>query len=303
MEIPEELKTLYRHWEYHTNPPALTSSEADLDNFIVKGIEDFAIERMRIWEKKYTNQKLPYTEDKILQTYRFCNIHRELDKQTIQVHTRLKDLRDNFPIWLLNIAYLRFVCKPETVVKTGLLSFDKTNNEKVYTKLKELDRPKYGTAYIFPISTIQKSKYPNREDFFCRYLPIMIPQISKEIEKFDRIGVKEALGRVLPIFGFNMYFHWTEILIDIAYQYPEYIDLFKRFPIGPGSMPTMKLLSNLDPELTNLELSKIDIKDFPYLAFNGKNVYLSAENWEGIGCEYRKYTNLKNGEGRRRKYI
>ena len=303
MEIPEELKILYKHWEYHTHSPLANTQNINLDNPNISGIKEFSTERMKIWEKKYTNQQQPYTEDKILQTYRFCNIYRELDKQTIQIHTILKDLRDNFPLWLLNTAYLRFVCKPETVTKTGLLSFDKTRNEKVYTKLKELDRPKYGTAYIFPISTIQKSEYPTREEFFCKYLPIVIPKISGEIEKFNRIGVKEALNRILPVFGFNMYFHWTEILIDTAYQYPEHIDLFKRFPIGPGSMPTMKLLSNLAPELTNLELTRTGIKDFPYLTLNDKNIYLSAENWEGIGCEYRKYINLKSGKGRRRKYF
>lgn len=302
MEIPIELKTLYKHWEYHTHSPITNTKNIDLENPNVEGIKKFATERMKIWEKKYINQPPPYTEDKILQTYRFCNIYRELDKQTIQIHTILKDLQKNLDLWLLNLAYCRYICKSETVLKTGLLSFDDENNQNVYTKLKELPSPKYGTAYIFPISTIQRSNYPNREEFFCKYLPLIIPKVSEEIKKFNRVGVVEALDRILPILGFNMYFHWTEICIDIAYQYPHHIDLFKRFPIGPGSMPTMKLLSNMDPELTNLELMKMGIQDFPYLTFNGKNIYLSAENWEGIGCEYRKYTNLKNGNGRRRIY-
>lgn len=302
MEIPNELKTLYKHWEYHTHSPLTNTQNIDLNNPNIEGIKKFVTERMKIWEKKYTNQQPPYTEDKLLQTYRFCNIYRELDKQTIQIHTILRELQNDFDLWLLNLAYCRYICKPETVLKTGLLSFNSENNQKAYTKLKELPSPKYGTAYIFPISTIQRSEYPNREEFFCKYLQLIIPKVSKEIRKFNRVGVVEALDRILPIFGFNMYFHWTEICIDIVYQYPQYIDLFKRFPIGPGSMPTMKLISNIDPELTNLELMKMGINDFPYLTFNGSNIYLSAENLEGIGCEYRKYTNLKNGSGRKRRY-
>lgn len=298
MEIPIELKQLYKHWQYHTKVAPPTKTDTNLYD-----IPYFITERMKIWERKYTNQQLPYTKDKILQTYRFCNIYRELDKQTIQIHTNLKHLTIDFSLWLLNIAYSRFVCNPNTIEKTGLLSFDKNNNEKVFNILKTLPSPKYGTAYIFPISTIQKSEYPTREDFFCKYLPLVIPTIANKITEFERIGVSEALKKILPLFGFNMYFHWTEILIDTAYQYPEYIDLFKQFPIGPGSMPTMKKLSSDNPELTCLDMVKNKIEDFPYLTYNHKPVYLSAENWEGIGCEYRKYCNLRNGVGRKRKYI
>jgi hypothetical protein len=39
------------------------------------------------------------------------------------------------------------------------------------------------------------------------------------------------------------------------------------------------------------------------LSFNAKPVRLSVENWEGIGCEYRKYTNLAKGLGRKRAFI
>jgi hypothetical protein len=34
--------------------------------------------------------------------------------------------------------------------------------------------------------------------------------------------------------------------------------------------------------------------------YNGKELPLSSENWEGIGCEFRKYTNLLIGKGRKR---
>lgn len=105
----------------------------------------------------------------------------------------------------------------------------------------------------------------------------------------------------MPIFGLNFKFHWTEILIDVAYQYPKYIDLFKKFPVGPGSLPTMKKLNEVeDPVKTNLTLVSLEIPDFPYLTYDRKKVWLSAENWEGIGCEFRKYTNLSSGVGRRR---
>lgn len=298
MEIPDELKSLYRHWKAHSKLEP-TGSTAVLPNKLIW----FITERMSIWEQKYRDAKPPFTNDKALQKYRFCNIYRELDRQTTEIHTQLNGLRNDFPLWLLNVAFHRFVCKPETILKVGLLNFDADNNQQVYEKLIALPKPKYGTPYVFPISVIQKSAFPTREKFFCYYLPKTIPSVAEELEKFNNITVNEALKRLLPTFGFNFRFHWTEILIDIAYQYPNLIDLYKDFYVGPGALPTAQAIN---PELTPSEVVDscvgTELKNFPYLTFEDLPIKLSAENWEGIFCEYRKYTNLKEGKGRKRIY-
>lgn len=301
MVIPTYLRTTYKHWEFHTKQQ--TNGGVQLDRDVISEVKEFAIERQKIWERKTRKQKFPFTTDTALQSYRFCNIYRELDSQTIQIHSTLKVLENSFEVWLLNVLFQRLICNPDTVGKVGLLSYDDKKNNIVYKKLKNLPRPKYGSAYIFPVSLIMKTNYPTREKFFCKYLPKVVKKCAEEIKSFQRQGVSEAIEQVLPIFGFNLKFHWTEVLIDVAYQFPDLIDLFKRFPIGPGSKPTMKMLSlSTNPEETCLALTRIEFDDFPYLKFNGKPVYLSAENWEGIGCEYRKYSNLKKGKGRRRLY-
>ncbi len=302
-EIPSELKGLYRHWEKHTIPKEEKSSHAlGLDMDVLHEIRFFARERMHIWHKRYQNKERPYTKDQILRDYRFCNIYRELDRQTIEIHTHLKSFCDDLDTWLLNLFFFRFVCDPRTVRDVDMLSYEKDNNEKVYERLLKKKKPKYGSAYVFPISVIQKSEYSTRESFFCLYLPEIMKQVSDEIRDFDNVSVAEAVERVVAVLGFNFTFHTTEVLIDVAYQYPEYIDLFSRFPIGPGSKPTMKLLSKENPEDTCLLLTQYRIQDFPYLTYNKRPVLLSTENWEGIGCEFRKYANLKNGSGRKRRY-
>ena len=104
----------------------------------------------------------------------------------------------------------------------------------------------------------------------------------------------DAVEILLPVFGFNLRFLWTEVLIDVAYQFPEHIDLFGKFPISPGSLPTMNRLGeDMDPSDLVVELAKLPIDTG--IEIKGKPLRLSAENWEGIGCEYRKYTNLKAG--------
>lgn len=308
-EIPDRLKKLYKHWEYHTILPVAQSTNTEtqqvkktLDTVTLNEMQYFIRERMRIWQNKQAST-FPLTSDPILSQYRFCNVYRELDRQTIALHDTLSHLRDDFTLWLLNMLFCRMVCRPETISYVGLLSLSHSKNDQVFKKLEQMSRPKYGTAYVFPISVIQKSDFPTRELFFTRYLPQVIEDCSVKLVSQKRVSVVHALNEVISVFGYNFFFHWTEVLIDVAYQFPEYIDLYKEFPIGPGSAPTLKLLSpNNDPVNTCTMLPQVKIDQNDLLHWNGKPVYLSTENWEGIGCETRKYRNIKSGGGRVRKY-
>lgn len=261
----------------------------------------FINERLAIWKKKVAGNPAPFTNDPVLSKYRFCNIFRELDKQTIAFHQLLNPVRNNFPLWLLNMFYYRMVARPETINHVGLLSFDTAENEVFYKKLMDSPRPRYGTPYVFPISTIQRSKTPTREMFIAYYLPSVMKSVADEIQTWEHLPVYEGVQKILSIFGFNLSFLWTEVLIDVAYQFPERIDLFGRFPIGPGSLSTFQTIApDKDPSLLAAELAQtiVDVG----ITYNGEPLRLSAENWEGIGCEYRKYGNLRNGKGRKRIY-
>lgn len=301
MELPAQLKNLYRHWKFHTieiDTPLRLESLFE-DKKLMEDISWFIDERLEIWRKKISGEKAPYTKDAVLSTYRFCNIFREFDRQTIEFHTLLNPLRDNFPLWLLNIFYCRMVARSETIQQTGLLSFDHKENAALYEKLMNSSRPRFGTPYVFPISTLMKSETPTREKFIAEYLPKVMNEVAKEIQTWKKLSVHAGLEKIIPIFGYNLFFLWTEVLIDVAYQYPEHIDLFAQFPIGPGSQPTMQRINNKkDPSLLVRELATSTFNT--NITFNQKPLRLSAENWEGIGCEYRKYTNLKKGIGRKR---
>jgi len=302
MEVPDNLKDLYKHWDTHTKQNTSNSSIA-VNTEVLNQIYPFIIERMLIWESKVQNKKTPYTKDKILSKYKFCNIYRELDRQTIEIHSSLKFIENEFELWLLNIIFHRMVCKPSTIKKIGLLTYKIEKNKEIFKKLTNLSKPKYGVPYIFPVSLLNKSTYNSREEFFCLHLPKITKKCAEVIKSFENISVVKALVQLLPVFGFNFKFHWTEVLIDVAYQYPHRIDLYKQFPIGPGAVPTMKKLNiHEKPEFVCMSLINRNVPSFPYLTYNGKNVRLSAENWEGIGCEFRKYSNLLKGKGRRRLY-
>jgi hypothetical protein len=162
-------------------------------------------------------------------------------------------------------------------------------------------RPRFGTPYVFPVSVILRSENPTRELFIANYLPHIIPAIAEEIRTWKQMSIYEGVQKIIPIFGYNLKFLWTEVLIDVAYQFPEYINLFERFPVGPGALPTLKRINvTEEPSVLARTLSSLDVHTG--VTFEHKPLRLSAENWEGVACEFRKYTNLRAGKGRKRKY-
>jgi len=301
MEVPSDLKRLYRHWEKHCGEREEIKIEDFVDKDVFNGMLNFAKERMKIWERRKQGERRPWTKDSILNKYRFCNVYRELDRQTIEFHSLLADLRSDLALWMLNMLFCRGVCKPDTIKAVGLLSLDIRRNREIYKKLIKLPRPKYGTAYVFPVSVLKKIGCRNREEFWCFYLPKKIEKMATLVAKLKNATVLDTVGRLTKILGVNLRFHLTELLIDVTYQYPECIDLFGRFPIGPGAKPTLQRLNKdvLAEDLAVL-LSNYHVPDFPYLTFGGREISLSAENWEGLACEFRKYSNLRSGMGRKR---
>ena len=299
MELPEHIQKLYRHFSFHTAKKNKAGLCILKDRTLERHLTWFIQERIAIWKKKTSGTTPPFTKDEVLAQYRFCNIFREFDRQTIEFHERLNPLRDDFPLWLLNMFYFRMVARTETVQTVGLLSFDMEENKKLYERLMKSSRPRYGTPYVFPVSVIQKSKTPTRELFITEHLPKVMKAVAQEIQSWERVSVYEGVERLLPLFKYNLRFLWTEVLIDTAYQFPQHLDLFGRFPIGPGSLPTMKRIdAQKDPAILVCELAQVPIATG--LTYKKKPLRLSAENWEGIGREYRKYTNLRAGKGRRR---
>lgn len=301
MELPDTLQKLYRHWPKHAVPIAPGDlSEVIIDPELRHDIEDFIAERVAIWAKKQRGETAPYTHDSILRTFRFCNILRELDRQTIEYHELLNPLRNDFPLWLLNMFYARMVARPETSRAVGLLSYEAVENEQLLERLLALPRPRYGTPYVFPVSTILRSTTPTRELFIARYLPTVIPRIADEIETWNGQSVEHGVKKILPLFGYGLSFLWTEVLIDAAYQFPDRIDLFGPFTVGPGAAPTFARISSHSPADVAQKLGSLRIQSG--ITYQNTPIVLSSENWEGIGCEFRKYTNLSSGKGRRRYY-
>lgn len=76
----------------------------------------FALERHRVWYRRFVlKTEKPWTQDKILQTYRFCNVFRELDTVTQWIDTNIRKPYAKHPhLWLMLCA-ARQINWPDTL--------------------------------------------------------------------------------------------------------------------------------------------------------------------------------------------
>jgi hypothetical protein len=80
---------------------------------------DWITERHRIHQKKSAGDPRPWTDDKTMQKYRFCNVFRELDKVTIWLRENWREpFAENDNLWIA-LCLARQVNWPESLEEIG----------------------------------------------------------------------------------------------------------------------------------------------------------------------------------------
>ena len=76
---------------------------------------NFINERHAIYINKVSGADFPWTEDKILQDYSFCNVFRELDKVTIWIRENWREPFADHPNLPFAMAMARQINWPDTL--------------------------------------------------------------------------------------------------------------------------------------------------------------------------------------------
>lgn len=277
----------------------------------------FIYERQLIWYKRFIlKQKFPWTNDKILRDYKIINIYRELDKCTIYIIDKLKDIKDRKKI-LINIIFYRFFNQFNLYdkLKTDLINNidEKTKKNLIekFNRIKNKGEPIFNNAYL--ISSGEKGK--KKHISILNNLQNL--NLDKIIKKIDTSKTPEESFEPLKQIPMIGPFLACEIWTDLAY-----LKFFKQkwtdndfVNIGPGAkwgleiIYNQKLNSKEQKEKLN-HLSNIQKKFLNKKYSNWKNIaykhafsnypFLSLTNLEGSSCEFRKYWNIKHGKGKRR---
>lgn len=270
----------------------------------VKQFFAYINERHAIRCRRDAGQPWPWTEDTILQTYKFCEVFRELDKVTKWIHTNWRlPYKDHRNLWFA-MAVARHINWPETLGAIGFPHVWRPEKVLRIMKLRRSTRQKvYTGAYMIPSAGyFDKCEYTVNAVLDPLYRdPPPIYQARSLYEAFRMFRNKHGFG------GFMAY----EVVTDL--RHTRYLcnatDIMTWANAGPGAKRGNYRL--LDMPVRRKEREK-ELNDSVHLelmqklciispAYLGEHVpALEMRDIEHNLCEWDKYERVRLGQGRPR---
>lgn len=202
-------------------------------------------ERESIRKNKECNKPRPWTDDKILQSYRFCNVRRMDDKVSRWLLENWYKPYYNHPMMLTAVACARFFNLPESLEQiTDIVFSKKWKPDKIVARLREY-RDKgnkvFNGAYmvrgndgIDKIDCVVNHYVSNLFEY--ETYPIDLPTDS----------MKESHSLIYAKYGFGS-FMAGQIVADLRWAVDgAWKDRNQWAPIGPGSLRGMNVYQGRD---------------------------------------------------------
>jgi hypothetical protein len=257
-------------------------------------------ERHSIYTKKQAGEPKPWTQDTILQSYRFCNVYREVDTVTEWIHTNWMNRSD--PNMFVAMAIARFVNWPDTLEEMGFpLPWDPEHFISVLHDRRRRNEKVYSGAYIVSTNGHAMDKAEYLANFVIQ--PIWDNRIDVRPKKGDTL--ESFYQRLIKFDGLGS-FMAGQVIADLKHDkfspLYEASDEFSWATSGPGSRRGMNRILER-PAATPITEAKWRaslhalhqiIQD--ELAPLGMPP-IDAQNVQNSLCETDKYLRVKLGEG------
>lgn len=263
----------------------------------------FIHERHAIWERRATGEKWPWTKDKILRQYRFCNVYRNLDKETKLIHANwLMPHKKDEDVWFAMVVArlvnwwpsLEAVGYPVPWVPSNfgeVLEARKAAGEKVFTGayMVRADANDTGSKAVYLANRVLSPMWADRVH--------VRPRKGDTLEAFHaRLKLYRDMGDFMA----------AQIVADA-----KYVGLLLGAPDwgtwaapGPGSLRGLNRVLDRDKnaswtkhnswkeqfEKLHAQASE-ELQDMPYI---------TGQDLQNCLCEFDKYERVRLGEGRPR---
>ena len=290
----------------------------------VKQFFDFCNERHAIYLRRQRGDKWPWTDDEILQQYKFTNVYRELDAGTWWLRVNIREPYKNDPELFFNIAMYRRYNRIECAEHLGYIHhYDAIKVENDIEDFKAKGNRVFTSAYMTCAGirdkdgTLSRSKV--HQIFNIGFGDLW--EKRREVEPVPGDTLESAFDRFLaahiPSFGpFIVYevisdLRWTRYLENAS-------DTMTWANTGPGAARGIGRILGYSVKWHEDEISYADFVK-QRSEYNGKEFMLAAmralldasprylADWmesmemrdiEHSLCEYDKYMRAKLGEGR-----
>lgn len=268
----------------------------------VERLRRFIWERQNIYKLKESGMPRPWTEDKILQKYRFCNVYREQDKVTKWIAKNVRKPYQNDPDLWFAMAICRLINFPGTLAELGnLLPWNPRYFLQTIASRKKAGLQIYNVAYIVSTNGVAQEK--------SQYLAeVVLGPAWKSRECIRPQYMNEPLvdihARLMEFHGFGSFIA-GQIIADIKYapQHRKAPDWWTFAASGPGSRRGLNRicgygLSDAWKEgVWHAELMKL-LSDIVLFVEKSHMPPLHAQDLQNCLCEFDKFERVRLGQGR-----
>lgn len=242
--------------------------------------------RHDIYLKKAAGKPKPWTDDPILQNYRFCNVFRELDTVTIWIRENIREPYADHPnLWFM-LAIARQINWPATLqelMDNGCWPTKTWNWEKARKVMLARQARKeqlYTGAYMLNAHGIAPDDPSDKAFFTCKLVLDSVWQDRKKVEHQLHGTLEAAHQAFLPYHGWGRFTAY-EVVTDL--RHTRYLrgapDIMTWASAGPGAKRGLNYIHDrpiMDP-----------IKDDQANAEMQQLLKLVSKKWKGPALEMR----------------
>lgn len=259
----------------------------------------FIKERHTIWRKRQANLEKPWTNDPILQNYRFCNVYRELDRVTQWLKKNWRDphIGDRH-LWFAMVV-ARYINLPGTLRELGYpvpwqpellhLAADNRKNRGVNV---------FNAAYIISTQGAATDKITYLTSLFdglWHDRELLVPRKGYQLAFYNQILVaRPGIGNFMS----------GQIIADLKYAQPLcHASDWHTFAVsGPGSRRGLNRVLERPFKTGWVESSwyeeLIKLRTYVNARLPKGWEKLHAQDLQNCLCEWDKYQRAKVGDGR-----
>lgn len=266
-------------------------------------------ERHRIYTRKESDAPWPWTKDKIMQTYRFCNVFRELDTVTIWINNAIRQpYKDHEDLWFM-LCIARHFNHPRTLTKliTTKGAWPHSDEWLAWKAQQVLSREERAGNKVYTGAYIVNGVWPaDYKGMKTSKIELSTQCILKQLwddrvtlrQKFEAANSLQSAHETLTQYhgwgGFMAY----EVVCDMRYTryLKDAVDVRTWAHAGPGAKRGLKRLGWEGDPLIGMRKLYDEIAPRWVLC----NPALEMREIEHSLCEFDKYERVRLGQGRPR---
>jgi len=255
-------------------------------------------ERESIRQARKKKLPRPWTDDEILNEFRFCNVRRMDDKVSKWILKHWYKPNYNHKNALIACIIARHFNKPSTLEALGFpTTWQPRKYKRVLASIAASDVPIFNGAYII---TGKNSNSPNK---YSTVIDETTQQFIDDPPELNTDSMEDCVNALLPYTHIGT-FMAGQIISDLRWAMKgKWKDAKTWAPIGPGSRRGMNRLlgrkvdAGLNQEQFITELETM-MGDCSILLDSKISKRLEAIDYQNCLCEFDKYTRVLLGEGR-----